>query len=65
MRLLKVKLQDIRHFEEPDALLVTDRMIAIVGPNEAGKTGLLKALDQVDRLNDIQLRDTSRKAGWS
>jgi hypothetical protein len=44
MKLLKVRLQGIRRFEAPQTLLVTDPMVAIVGPNEAGKTSLLRAL---------------------
>lgn len=52
MRLLKVKLEGIRRFEKTDALLVADRLVAIVGPNEAGKTSLLRALDQVDRIEE-------------
>jgi hypothetical protein len=52
MRLLKVKLEGIRRFEATDALLVADRLVAIVGPNEAGKTSLLRALDQIDRIDD-------------
>ncbi len=47
MRLLKVSLEGIRRFESTDALLVTDRLVAIVGPNEAGKTSLLLALEQI------------------
>lgn len=50
MRLLKVKISGVRRFETTDALLVADRLVAIVGPNEAGKTSLLKALDQIDRV---------------
>jgi len=51
VRLLKVKLAGIKRFEDSDALLVADRLVAIVGPNEAGKTSLLKALDQIDRID--------------
>lgn len=50
MKLLKVALQGIRRFEQTDALLVADRLIALVGSNEAGKTSILQALDQIDRL---------------
>lgn len=52
MRLIKVQLEGIRRFEETDALLVSDRLVAVVGPNEAGKTSLLRALDQIDRVDD-------------
>ena len=52
MRLLKVKLEGIRRLENADALLVADRLVAIVGPNEAGKTSLLRALEQIDRIDD-------------
>lgn len=52
MRLLKVKLEGVRRFEATDALLVADRLVAIVGPNEAGKTSLLRALDQIDRIDE-------------
>lgn len=49
MRLIKVKLSGIRRFETTDALHVADRLVAIVGPNESGKTSLLRALDQINR----------------
>ena len=64
MRLLKVRLENFRRFEKTDALLVADRLIAVVGPNEAGKTSLLTALDQIDRLDDrLPQRFATRQSG--
>ncbi|MCU1370091.1 MAG: hypothetical protein JWO77_1285 [Ilumatobacteraceae bacterium] len=44
MRLLKFKLVGVKRFAEQSSLLVADQLVAIVGPNEAGKSTLLLAL---------------------
>jgi hypothetical protein len=46
MRLHRVQLQNIYSFE--DAILTCDRRItAVIGPNDAGKTNILRAVDYV------------------
>ena len=44
MRLLKLKLKDFRRFAGEHALDLNETLIALVGPNEAGKSSLLYAL---------------------
>lgn len=44
MRLISVQVSAYKRFEQPATLWVTSPLIAIVGPNEAGKTSLLEAL---------------------
>lgn len=46
MRLIKVGLQSYKRFREPHEMDVDSKLIAIVGPNEAGKTSLLQALSR-------------------
>jgi len=48
MRLLKFKISGIKRFEVETSLTVGDQLVAIVGPNEAGKSTLLDALDMMD-----------------
>lgn len=50
MRLIKVGLWGYKRFREEQTMDVDGNLIAIVGPNEAGKTSLLEAL--VDHLNE-------------
>lgn len=44
MRLVNVKVQGYRRFEQPVSIDVSGNVIALVGPNEAGKTSILSAL---------------------
>ena len=44
MRLHNLKLQGFRRFETEENLNVSSKLTAVVGPNEAGKTTLLKAI---------------------
>jgi hypothetical protein len=50
MRLVQIGLRGYKRFREQQEMDVDGKLIAIVGPNEAGKTSLLQAL--VDHLND-------------
>lgn len=45
MRLVAFRLRGYRRFEAESTLDLTPRVVAIVGPNEAGKTSLLNALE--------------------
>lgn len=47
MRLLKLRLHGYRRFREPQTLRVEGRLVALVGPNEGGKTSILEALVRV------------------
>ena len=44
MRLIKVELSGYKRFAEATTLYVNGPVVAVVGPNEAGKTSLLDAL---------------------
>ena len=55
MKLLRLKLNGYKRFKEPTELLVRGKLTAIVGPNEAGKTSILHALEHLsspDKFND-------------
>src|SRR3954468_24431716 len=51
MRLVRVGVQGYKRFAHATEMRVDGRVIAVVGPNEAGKTSLLSALT---RLEDTQ-----------
>lgn len=44
MRLIKVEVSGYKRFAAPTTLYVNGPVVAVVGPNEAGKTSLLDAL---------------------
>jgi len=63
MRLLKFTIGGYRRFEEQTAINLEDRLVAIVGPNEAGKSSLLAALTRFNDVNAFDLqRDQPRKS---
>lgn len=45
MRLVALRLQGYRRFEAQSTLDLTPRVVAVVGPNEAGKSTILRALE--------------------
>ena len=45
MRLLKLRLRQFRRFWADQSLDLNEDLIALVGPNEAGKSSILKALE--------------------
>jgi predicted ATP-dependent endonuclease of OLD family len=49
MRLRSVSVERYKRFESRSALTVDSPLIAIVGPNEAGKTSLLAAMEHLSR----------------
>jgi predicted ATP-dependent endonuclease of OLD family len=50
MRLIWVELQGFRRFEAKSRMNVDSKLVAIVGPNESGKSSFLKALLRFDEL---------------
>src|SRR5687767_11668530 len=62
MRLCRFVLEGYKRFAERASLETDDHLIALVGPNESGKTTLLKALK---RLNDNDGYDSrERTLNW-
>src|SRR4051794_35263115 len=51
MRLIWVELSGYRRFEKKSRMNVDSKLVAIIGPNEAGKSSFLKALQ---KLNDTE-----------
>ena len=44
MRLTSIQLHGYRRFSTKETLMVENKLIALVGPNEAGKSSVLDAL---------------------
>lgn len=63
MRLIKVGCENYKRFREPVEMDVDEKLIAIVGPNEAGKTSFLEALAYIER--EEPLPDSARTRGSS
>lgn len=59
MRLTNVKLSGFRRFESQQNLNLSSKLTAIVGPNEAGKTSLLKAIEYCDDSTPIAAADVT------
>ncbi len=51
MQLISITLQGYKRFERPSKMNVDGKLIALVGPNEAGKTSLLDSLPHLNRIN--------------
>lgn len=64
MRLIKARVQNYRSIIDSGELEIENLKTILVGPNEAGKTVLLKALQQLNKPEDVQgfevLRDYPR-----
>lgn len=60
MRLIKVKFKDFRRFAGEVSLDVNEDLIALVGPNEAGKSSILRAIDLLGRLELPSDADATR-----
>jgi hypothetical protein len=63
MRLVSAELHGYRRFAEPTKIDLYGRLIAIVGPNEAGKSSILQALRWSDTGSGIPLWDRTRRGG--
>ncbi|WP_447526451.1 AAA family ATPase [Parasphingorhabdus sp. NYA22] len=67
MRLQNIRLQGFRRFEEPTNINISNKLVSIVGTNEAGKTSILKAIEYMSGDHEIihsdrtQLADTETK----
>ncbi len=59
VRLTNVKLSGFRRFESEQNLNLSSKLTAIVGPNEAGKTSLLKAIEYCDNTTPIAAGDAT------
>lgn len=60
MRLIKARVQNYRSIIDTGEFDVEELKTIMVGPNEAGKTVLLKALQQLSRPDDVQGFDVLR-----
>ena len=60
MRLIKLKVTDFRRFAGEQSLDLNEDLIALVGPNEAGKSSILTAIEMVGRKSPPVATDTTR-----
>ncbi len=59
MQLQHVIIEGFRRFEESQTVQIQTKLTAIVGPNEAGKTSFLNALEYMGHDGPIDDRDCS------
>ena len=57
MRLLRIEIRGYRRFEGPTELRILGPVTAIVGPNEAGKTSLLRAIAHLSKEEAFERRE--------
>lgn len=60
MRLLKLRLKRFRRFADEQVLDLNEDLIALVGPNEAGKSSILDALQILGGSRELGARDATR-----
>lgn len=65
MRLISVEVHGYKRFADVSKMNVDGKVVAIVGPNEAGKTSFLEALCRSEDEDPIQAQDRTRLAGVS
>ena len=54
MRMVAARIEGYRRFESTSTLDLTPRVVAIVGPNEAGKSSLLDALENLTTRGSLE-----------
>lgn len=59
MLLIKLELRHFRRFISED-LDLSEPLIALIGPNEAGKTSLLRAIQLLDDEVEVEFKDITR-----
>ncbi|MEP2725716.1 AAA family ATPase [Roseibium sp.] len=57
MRLENLRLSAFRRFADPTNIQLSGKMVAITGPNEAGKSSLLKSLSYFNHNKEVPLSD--------
>lgn len=60
MRLIKARIQNYRSIKDTGVFEIASLKTILVGPNEAGKTVILKALQQLNKPEDIEGLDVIR-----
>ncbi len=60
MKLLKIRLHKFRRFAEDQGLDLNEDLIALVGPNEAGKSSILEALELLGKGENPGPADVTR-----
>lgn len=63
MRMVAARIKGYRRFEDASTLDLTPRVVAIVGPNEAGKSSLLDALEQLTTRGKREFKERDF-SGW-
>lgn len=63
MRLIKISVQGFRRLAEESTMDVGGKIVAIVGPNEAGKSSFLKAITHLDLTDPFDPTDFTRDGG--
>jgi predicted ATP-dependent endonuclease of OLD family len=66
MRLVSVRIEGYKRFASDVVLYVNRPVLAVVGPNEAGKTSLLRALEHLSKEGAFERRElTDREQDWA
>lgn len=65
MRLIAFKIQGYRRFVEPTSVKLHGDLVAFVGPNEAGKSSLLRALSHLNNTDGFDANERPRRTTHS
>lgn len=63
MELFQVEITGFKKFREKATLKTRGKLLAILGPNEAGKSSLLRALERLNDSEEFQPTERSRDSG--